>query len=468
MGAEHEENANELSNGNNDKSLKTNTHAKETMGGDVLNETAVHSPQSTIDPKKKSFGSPIPAAFTNFPISPYPQTPGRPPHFSPIPSSWPLPPPPGASHHHLYAHYPPPSDYHPPYGEYPPYGVYPRPSHVMSRYPNIPEEMEKGNGSGDPAESSAATEKEGPHSHYPYPPHHGYYPPFLYHHHVPHYTHPPASPVAPTPSPFSSCPRQYHHHEAPPPDAYSYWPSKETPEHERPTHFNQTPSKEYPNSDDLKRERLKMTNAPTSESSIESTSMSVYVRPSNISDEAKIRRARINALSQRRAQRKRKEIGLIRSKPEQERTIEESRVLHEFDDLRDRKNDRSKERSIETKRKMDILLQKPEEERTAREVHFLTTHLQKRSRKNEGDRMRRGRMKALGMNPNKKQGTRMRVTARGELPVDLTAGHSALASHQPYANPPPFYGYPPPPFAPAAGGTSFIIANGKASTGPSL
>lgn len=392
-----------------------------------------HSPLGTvrIDPNKP-IDSPVPAHFANFAMSPYPQTPGNrhPPEFSPLPSSWPQPPP-------LYANpYPP---YHSSYGEYP---------------------RSSGAGSGDHVQSAKTTEKEGkaPHPYQPYPAPRGYYP----YHHGPYY--PPKSPGAPPQSSFPAYPLSYNPTAAPYPYA-PYLPPNEALEKEQQNH-----------SDEKKRDRLIMSNDSTLDSPIESKSHPN--RPLNATDEVKIRRERKNALSRSRAQRQREQAERIRAKPEWERTEEEARLLHQFDTLRDRKNDRSRERATQIKKEVDNILQKPEKERTAKEVQFLKTHLNRKSRKNEGDRMRRERMKALGLASNSKA-PHIRVTARGMLPVELDSGRPALENDHPppygYSHSPAFSGYshyPGPlqyyPSFNVRGGTSFTIANGKATTNASF
>jgi hypothetical protein len=162
-----------------------------------------------------------------------------------------------------------------------------------------------------------------------------------------------------------------------------------------------------------------------------------------------------------------------------------------YEESRDKKNNRSRERAMETKKQVDAILLKPEPQRTRREVQFLETHGPRKGRMDEGDRMRRDRIKCLGLKGtrNKKPG----ISARGPLPPELQGKldqESGVQQQAPppanmypmqYHPPPPHYPgyppYPPPPppppqqqqqqqqhpFSPG-GGVGFTIANGRATT----
>jgi hypothetical protein len=121
----------------------------------------------------------------------------------------------------------------------------------------------------------------------------------------------------------------------------------------------------------------------------------------------------------------------IENKPPEERTEEEEHLFSQYENRRRRKNDRSRERALEKKEEIDRILAKPEKRRTKIEKQFLETALSAKKRKNEGDRLRRQRLKELGLS-TKGSGIKPGVSARGPLP-----GHY----HPHY----PGYGYPPPP-----------------------
>lgn len=225
--------------------------------------------------------------------------------------------------------------------------------------------------------------------------------------------------------------------------------------------------------DEKRRDRLNMPNADliATPSPVDAIPVPTHVR--SVTDGAKQQRERKNALSRVRAQKQREQIESIRAKPEWERSEDESQLLLHYESKRGHKNDRSRERATETKQAVEAILQKPEDRRSAIEVQFLRAHLSRKNRKNEGDRMRRERLKALGLTPGSKA-PHIRVTARGPLPRNITPGAFSHTSdpHPAYAYPysPAVNGHshqlvPSRPFSPfcAAEGTSFIIANGKAS-----
>ena len=447
---EQDDNANERPSSAITTEPVTNENMTETPGGiDQAKKTSrllSHSPLTTGH-RRKTFGSPIPANFASFEISPYAQTPGyHPPHgFSPYPSAWQLPPAPGVVAHHPYA-YP----FYPHFAMQPPHGDYARSSRSMT-------ELGKSTRSDHPTEHEGKKPLQ-------YQPHQGYYPRYPYpppsclH-------HPLKSPGAPLVS--ARPPPQHtwdHQHAGGGPDAYSYVPPSES----RSRPVTNVDAKNDGN------ERNALNDERTATFPVDgSQSVQTHSYARNVTEETEQRRERKNALSRANAQRQREQIELIRTKPEWERTEEESQLLFKFDNRRGRKNTRSRERATETKEAVDGILQKPEERRTAIEVQFLRAQLHKKSRKNESDRMRRERLKVLGLTPKTKS-PHIRVTARGPLPVEIMSASFTRASDPAYAYPysPAVYGYfhhpiPPTPrsFSPfsASGGTSFTMANGKAS-----
>ena len=102
-----------------------------------------------------------------------------------------------------------------------------------------------------------------------------------------------------------------------------------------------------------------------------------------------------NAQTRERAAAKKHKVRAIKSKGE--RTSEEAKFCEDFEKRRARKNDRSKERALEHKTRIERITAKPESERTKEEVDILTVAMAKKARKNEGDRLRRIRLKQLGL-----------------------------------------------------------------------
>lgn len=166
-----------------------------------------------------------------------------------------------------------------------------------------------------------------------------------------------------------------------------------------------------------------------------------YVRAPSSSDP---RRVHKNQRARARAEKERQRVEVIMVKPEDERTEEEQALLDKFEERRASKNNRSRERAIERKEMLDKILSKADKKRTKAERQFLVEHLSRKKRKNEGDRLRRNRLKMLGL---KSREGGIKVTARGPLPPGVAIAHE----HYP---PPPLYpphpmgywdagGYPP-------------------------
>ena len=146
------------------------------------------------------------------------------------------------------------------------------------------------------------------------------------------------------------------------------------------------------------------------------------------------RRARKNAQSRARAAKLRERIAIIEQKPDTERNEEEMQIFAQYENRRKRKNDRSRERALEKKEEIDRILAKPEKKRTKIEKQFLDNALSAKKRKNEGDRLRRQRLKEMGL------------AAKGAA---MKAAAMARAARHGYATyPPPPYGYGGPPMSP--------------------
>lgn len=137
------------------------------------------------------------------------------------------------------------------------------------------------------------------------------------------------------------------------------------------------------------------------------------------------RRARKNAQSRARAAKLRQRVVEIEKKPEEDRTEEEREIFAQFEHRRQRKNDRSRERALEKKEEIDRILAKSEKKRTKIEKQFLDNALGAKKRKNEGDRLRRQRLKQMGI--SSKTGLK---GAGGHM------GRSGYQHYQPYSAPP--------------------------------
>jgi len=145
------------------------------------------------------------------------------------------------------------------------------------------------------------------------------------------------------------------------------------------------------------------------------------------------RRARKNAQSRARAAKLRDRIAIIEQKPDSDRNDEEMQIFAQYENRRKRKNDRSRERALEKKEEIDRILAKPEKKRTKIEKQFLDNALSAKKRKNEGDRLRRQRLKEMGL------------AAKGAA---MKAAAMARAARHGYAPYPPPYGYGGPPMSP--------------------
>jgi hypothetical protein len=180
----------------------------------------------------------------------------------------------------------------------------------------------------------------------------------------------------------------------------------------------------------------------------------VYVKPSGqASEEVLARRARKNAQSRSRASKHRQRIVELERQQAGERTPEEQQLFETHQMRRQRKNDRSRDRALEKKEQIDKILGKAETKRARIEMQFLDTALGAKKRKNEGDRLRRNRLKDLGLSPKGSIG-KPGIPARGPLPtkyqhilhqkehdVNVQQQPTHHTGHNGYSMPPP----PPPP-----------------------
>ena len=91
----------------------------------------------------------------------------------------------------------------------------------------------------------------------------------------------------------------------------------------------------------------------------------------------------------------RSKISTLKHVPD--KTPQEEKLLHKHEQRRLTKNHRTKQRAAEKKALIEGILSKPEHERNVEEVQILQQHLAKRARKNEGDRLRRIKMKEMGL-----------------------------------------------------------------------
>ena len=176
------------------------------------------------------------------------------------------------------------------------------------------------------------------------------------------------------------------------------------------------------------------------------------------------RKGRKNAQSRARAARLRDRISEIRKKPEDARTEDDLKVLEIFEDRRRRKNERSRDRAIEKKSEIERILSKPEKRRTKTEKITLDIAMKAKARKNEGDRIRRERIKMMGL-----KGKGISVSVRGRprrtlgpdgqpIPYDSSIPYApgmdpntVPMSPVPLHSPGPAFGSPGMMFAPSPG-----------------
>jgi hypothetical protein len=151
-------------------------------------------------------------------------------------------------------------------------------------------------------------------------------------------------------------------------------------------------------------------------------------------------KARKNFQSRRRAAKLRQKVEEIKSKAQvEELKEEEAKLCETIEERRARKNDRSRIRALEKKAEIERVMSIPEHERTEEEMKLFETTMSAKRRKNEGDRLRRERLKNMGLRqkpPGVSIITRPRKPQGGEeLPPGayLTLG----GPHRPLPLPPP-------------------------------
>ena len=150
------------------------------------------------------------------------------------------------------------------------------------------------------------------------------------------------------------------------------------------------------------------------------------------------RKLRKNAQSRQRAARLREKVESIKIKvaaataaeaQEDEQLLEEEdvKLYQTVEDRRARKNNRSRERAMEKKAEVERILAKPECERTKEELEAIDTAKAAKKRKNEGDRLRRERLKSMGL---KSKPPGVSIISRPRKPLGIsTGGDNHLLHH---------------------------------------
>jgi len=148
-----------------------------------------------------------------------------------------------------------------------------------------------------------------------------------------------------------------------------------------------------------------------------STSSQLFQDDSQISATTKVtahggdgqRKTRKNAKSRERAKHLKQQVKGLKIKPSETKTPEENELERTVEERRVRKNNRSKERALEKKSEMDRILNIPEASRTPEDIKTLGEHKSRRKRKSEGDKLRRKKLRHLGL---KKKPADMSIRAR--------------------------------------------------------
>lgn len=143
------------------------------------------------------------------------------------------------------------------------------------------------------------------------------------------------------------------------------------------------------------------------------------------------KRTRKNVQSRARAAQLRAKIEEIKTRPEEERTEEEIKTLKLFEGRREKKNERSRERAVEKKNEVERILAIPEDQRTEADNVSLQIALKAKLRKNEGDRLRRERIKRMGL----KSGAPVR--SRGRPKKQAPKEEDSKISEESSPTPPP-------------------------------
>lgn len=123
-----------------------------------------------------------------------------------------------------------------------------------------------------------------------------------------------------------------------------------------------------------------------------------------------------NQLSRHRTQALKERLANIAEKPDWERTPEEVELLLKDEERRKHKNTMSKERAQKRRDMMSGISQKATHEQTPEEAAWLEEQTRKRQHKAEGDRLRRKRIKELGLDL-RRYGGKPGISARGPLPA---------------------------------------------------
>jgi hypothetical protein len=144
------------------------------------------------------------------------------------------------------------------------------------------------------------------------------------------------------------------------------------------------------------------------------------------------KRTRKNVQSRARAAQLRSKIEEIKRKPEEERTEDEIKTLKLFEGRREKKNERSRGRAVEKKSEVERILAIPEDQRTEADNVSLQIALKAKLRKNEGDRLRRERIKRMGL----KSGVPVRSRGRPKKQVPKEEDSKISEGSSP-APPPP-------------------------------
>lgn len=295
------------------------------------------------------------------------------------------------------------------------YGYQPHPSY--DGYPEMASQGESGPGAG-----------HAPYSHYGYyspnyyrqPPPPGYYPPTY--HHDSYYHGPSLSEQYPPPQPPARLPENQGQVPSIPDNLLREQDPSDTSgvDDIKPQKEEQQGQEEQDDDEDNDKQP-------------DFSKLKTWVRPAApVGRHVLARRESKNAASRKRASLLRNKISQIEAKSPSSRTEEEAHMLQVHYDRRERKNSRSRERVQERNQEKERILSKAPDKRTKLEIAFLDNTMSKRARKNEGDRLRRARLKHLGIGSRDPQ--KPKVTARGPMPA-VHHGH----------NPPQMQLPPPPP-----------------------
>jgi hypothetical protein len=194
--------------------------------------------------------------------------------------------------------------------------------------------------------------------------------------------------------------------------------------------------------------------------------LKTYIKPRMPSTQDVVdRRTRKNAQSRSRAAKLRQRISEIEKRQAEDRTEEEKAIFDQFESRRQRKNDRSRERALEKKEEIDRILAKPEKKRTKIEKAFLVNALGAKKRKNEGDRLRRQRLKQLGLASKGPVAPKPGMGGRGVMPKfgQPPHLHHMPPQHHPYGG--HMGEIPMSPMPPMAGHHTFQSPGGFGSPG---